>query len=203
MFAVGATTLLVGKLFFSWTVDSVAIVLFLSIWIPFVLPLILPSVQSLKYGDFELKFIEETVQQVQKDVSLLANQTEIDMDETKKNTIKVDPYQVRLKYTSDRVDAKYFRVRVWLDAPKEFMEQVAMVVFERHPTFKNRFKTVQTPPFEDSFKCWGEFTIRAEIKLKDGTILRRQRYLALENDQLETADDTQPREARPIRSPFP
>jgi len=189
VFAVSAAALLLSKLFFYRSFDWITVTLFLIIWIPFVLPFVLPSVSSLKFGDFELKFIEGSVQQVQEAVTALANQTEIERDENKKSDIKVDPYEVRLKYTSQRLDARYSRVRVWLDAPKDFIEQVDSVVFERHPTFKNRFKTVRTPPFEDRFKAWGEFTIRAEIKLKNGVILRRQRYLASENPESEIAED--------------
>ncbi len=75
-----------------------------------------------------------------------------------------------------------YRVRVWLDAPDEFIRDVETVQYERHPTFKNRYKTTSQKPFEDKFKCWGEFTIKAQIKLKTGEVLRRQRYLSLNSD---------------------
>ena len=142
-------------------------------------------------GGFKLGTIERSLKQVQAEVATLANKTEIEQEE-RKFSIKVDPYKVRLRYTSERVDEKYFRVKVWLDAPKDFLAQVGKVVFERHPTFKNRFKEVTTPPFEDGFRCWGEFTIRAEITLKTGETLRRQRYLALESNQPEMGEDAAP-----------
>ena len=183
IFVVSAAALLLGKLFLGWSVDSIAVILFLVIWIP----AILPYLRRLKYKDIEIEFIER-IKQVQAEVATLANQTEIEKDEKKKD-IKVDPYKVRLRYTSQKLDDRYFRVRVWLDAPIDFMEQVDKVVFERHPTFSNRFREVGAPPFEDTFKCWGEFTIRAEIKLKNGAILRRQRYLALEISQTEINDE--------------
>jgi len=176
IFAVSAAALLVGKLFFALSVDAVTIILFLVIWIPAVLPLL----RRLKYKDIEIEFIEQTVKQVQADVASLANQTEIQREEQQLN-IKVDPYKIRLRYTSTRRDAKYFQVRVWLDAPANFLAQVSKVVYERHPTFKTRFKEVTTSPFADSFRCWGAFTIREEIFLTSGEKLRRQRFLSLEN----------------------
>lgn len=183
IFVVTSATLLWGKLFCGWPIDSVAIVLFLIIWIPAVLPLL----HRLKYKDLEIEFIER-FKQVEEEVATLANQTEIEKDEKNKD-IKFDPYKIRLRYKSERLDERYFKVRVWLDAPKDFMEQVDKVIFERHPTFKNRFRPVGSFPFEDTFKCWGEFTIRAEIKLKSGESLRRQRYLSLEDAQPEIEED--------------
>ncbi len=102
---------------------------------------------------------------------------------------------IRLRYTSERLDEKYSRVRVWLEAPAEFLAQVAKVVFERHPTFKNRLREVDAPPFEDAFRCWGEFTIRANVILKNGETLRRQRYLALDAEQLGVTGDDEPPDA--------
>jgi hypothetical protein len=183
LFTVSAAALLVGKVFFAWAIDSVAAILFLMIWIPAVLPLI----RRLKYKDFVIEFIERSVEQVQADVADLANKTEIEKEKGKLK-INVDPYKIRLKYTSDRIDAKFFRVKVWLDAPTDFLAQVTKVVFERHPTFKNRFKEVTSEPFKDSFRCWGEFTIRSEITLKTGDTLRRQRFLRLRGGQSETSE---------------
>lgn len=187
VYSVSGVILLVGKLFYCWPVDSVALILFLIIWIPLVLPLI----RRLKYKDLEIEFIERAVKQVQAEIATLANQTEIVKDEKSHalQDIKVDPYKIRIRHTSERVDEKYFRVRVWLDAPQEFIPQVKKVIYERHPTFKKRFKETTVAPFEDTFKCWGEFTIRAKIELGNGELLRRQRYLSLEEGQTEASDD--------------
>lgn len=173
LFSIGALALLLGKLFHGWTVEPATLALYLIVWIPFILPFL----HRLKYKDIELEFVER-VKQVEAEVADLANENEIGKDEKKGF---IDPYTVRLRYTSARVDEKYFAVRVWLDAPPEFLSQVDRVIFERHSTFRNRFVEVANPPFEDRFKCWGEFTMRAEIRLKSGKSLRRQRYLALED----------------------
>jgi transcription initiation factor IIF auxiliary subunit len=84
-------------------------------------------------------------------------------------------------------------VKVWLDAPADFLAQVEKVVFEGHPTSKNRFKEVNAPPFEDTFTCWegGEFTIRAVITLKSGETLRRQRYLALRYESIQPEEEAE------------
>ena len=171
----GATVvLLIGKLFLHWPLDSTGVALFLIIWIPFIIPIL----RRLKYKDLEIEFIERAVKEVKADVATLANQTEIEKDQRKPD-IKVDPTQIRIRHTSKKLDGKYYMVRVRLDAPPEFMQQVKKVVYQRHETFREQFKEVSTPPFEDSFKCWGEFTIKAEIELSNGQTLRRQRYLTL------------------------
>jgi|SRR5579871_3868343 len=124
----------------------------------------------------------EALQEVQSEVASLVNQSEIAKDQAKPE-LKVDPKKIRIDYTSAEFDAKYWSVRVWLDAPKEILSQIEKVTYERHPTFKKRFMETTLPPFEDSFKCWGEFTMKAEIRLKNGQILRRQRYLSLEVEE--------------------
>ncbi len=89
---------------------------------------------------------------------------------------------IQLVHSSSPTDSKYWRVQARLEAPNDFFDSVQEVIFERHPTFKNRIKHVKSPPFEDSFKCWGEFILKAEIVLKDGQVIHRQRYLSLDDN---------------------
>jgi hypothetical protein len=180
LFAASSAVLLIGKVFFAWPIDAVAVTLFLAMWIPAVLPLL----RRLKYKDIEVEFIERSVKQVQADVATLANRTEIESEKRELN-IDIDPYKIRLRHSSERVDERYYRVRVWLDAPTDFVTRISKVIFERHPTFKKQFHQVDSPPFEDAFKCWGEFTLRAVIDLKTGECLRRQRYISLGHDSSE------------------
>ena len=123
------------------------------------------------------------LQEVSAEVASLVNQTEIARDENRLDETKVDPKAIRLKHSSKHLDAKYWSVKVWLDAPEDFLSQVEKVTFQRHPTFIHRFKETTTAPFEDSFSCWGEFTIKAEIKTRSGQVFRRQRYLTLDTEQ--------------------
>jgi YEATS family len=183
LFMGAGAALLVGKLFLKLPLDSSAVALFLIIWIPFIIPIL----RRLKYKDLEIEFIERAVKEVQADVATLANQTEIEKDHSKPD-IKVDPTQIRIRHQGKKLDENYYRVWVRLVAPPEFMQQVKKVVYRRHETFREQFKEVSKPPFEDSFTCWGEFTIKAEIELFNGQTLRRQRYLTLtdESDATET-----------------
>ncbi|MBO0408863.1 pYEATS domain-containing protein [Aeromonas hydrophila] len=75
-------------------------------------------------------------------------------------------------------------MNVWLDAPSKFLQKIDKVFFERHSTFKNRFSEIRTAPFSDVFRCWGEFTMKAEIYLKDGQVLKRQLYLTLQQEDV-------------------
>lgn len=123
-----------------------------------------------------------TLQEVRAEVATLVNQSEISKDQAR-SSLKVDPKAIRLRHSSVQDGDKYWKVKVWLDAPAEFLAEVEKVIYERHPTFKDRYKEVLSSPYLDSFRCWGEFTIRAEIRLRDGQTLRRQRYLALQVDE--------------------
>lgn len=118
------------------------------------------------------------LQEVKAEVAALVNKSEVDNDRLKQ-ALKIDPNQIQLSHSSEPVDQKYWRVRVWLEAPTEFLAMIDKIVYERHPTFKDHFKEVKSTPFSDSFKCWGAFTIKAEIHLKDGQVLKRQRFLSL------------------------
>ena len=143
--------------------------------LPKILPELIRRIRKAP-GGWEFAALKE----VSAEVALLVNQSEVDKDKSAAR-LKVDPKSVRLKHSSVRLDEKYWRVEVWLEAPEDLMPQIEKVTYERHPTFRDRFKDVTAPPFEDTFRCWGEFTIKAEIKLKDGVHLKRQRYLSLEN----------------------
>jgi hypothetical protein len=149
---------------------------------------LLPLLRRLKYKDLEFKF-GERIAEVQADVATLVNHQEIAQD-AQRGRLRVDPYSIRLRHTSERIDERYFRVRVWLDAPDDFISTVEKVIYERHSTFQQRLKEVTLPPFEDRFKCWGEFTIRAKIHLKNGEVLRRQRFLALVDSPPEVMEES-------------
>lgn len=123
----------------------------------------------------------QAIQEVRKEVAAIANASEIQKDSTL-GELKIDPNQIKLVHKSQQIDIKKWRVQVWLDAPDDFLQQIDKVVFERHSTFKNRFKETLFAPFTDTFKCWGEFTIKAEIHLKSGQILKRQRYITLQQE---------------------
>jgi hypothetical protein len=186
VFAFSAAALLVGKLIYAWPVDAVAVVLFLVIWIPAALPLL----RRLKYKDIEIDFIERTVKQVQAEVATLANQTEIEREKREIN-IEVDPYKIRLRYTSEWYDDASFNVTVWLDAPPDFLAQVRMVIYEGNQALGIPSEAVHAAPFRYSFRCRAGFTIHARITLNTGQILRRQKDLQIENSQPEAGEDVE------------
>jgi hypothetical protein len=166
--------LLVGKLFFAWQVDSWSILLLALVWLPFCIPFI----QKLKFKDVEIE-LARRVKEVQKEVSSLVNHTESESDKAVLGN-EIDPYKIRIEYESTEIDSKWNRVRVWISLPENFSPPVKKVVYIRHETFRQREKEVTTGPnFEDVFRCWGEFTIKAKIYLEGGKVLSRQKYLSL------------------------
>lgn len=123
----------------------------------------------------------DELEAVKAELADLSNTKEVQTDQ-EQHSLDVDPKSVQLTHTAEPAEPGKWRVRVWLDAPQEFLDQVATVTYERHPTFKNRTKDVVDAPFVDKFRCWGAFTIKAQIHLQNGTIIRRQRFLALDSD---------------------
>ncbi|MEM9856510.1 MAG: pYEATS domain-containing protein [Bacteroidota bacterium] len=58
---------------------------------------------------------------------------------------------------------------VWIDAKREYLEEIDSVVYILHPTFKDRVRTISSieSNFKLSSKGWGEFTIFIRIYFKD------------------------------------
>jgi transcription initiation factor IIF auxiliary subunit len=219
-FCFATLTLLIGKLAGGWSVDSVTIVLFLILWIPLALPLIKRAKYKdleLEFVDRVKQAVRENVAQVQENLAALADQTAIVQEhlrqqdqlkqqgqlkqqdqpkpeeQLKQPDITVDPYSIRLDYDYEPIIAeekRRFRVTVRLTAPEEYLSMVEKVIWELHPTFKKRFQQVSSPPFEITFRCWGEFTIKAAIKLKNGDTYRRQKYIALHDRNEWSARET-------------
>jgi hypothetical protein len=172
----------VGNIFFHVAVDAYTVLLLVLVWAPFCLPYI----RKLKFKEFEIE-LEERLKQVQKEITTLANTSEMATEKASPG-FKYAPQDIRVRYRAARSDAKWFRVTVWIEAPAEFRSEVSKVVYERHASFTNpRKEIVQGPAFTDTFRCWGEFTIKAEIHLRDGTVVNRRRYLSFSNAE----DDVQ------------
>ena len=76
-----------------------------------------------------------------------------------KGIVKIAPTDIRIRHSSKRINDKYFRVSVRLDAPEDFLELVESVKYERHPTFPEPFKIVDKAPFQDVFRCWGAWQL--------------------------------------------
>jgi len=120
----------------------------------------------------------DKLQEIKTELSELNNKNEINNDKGNAE-LKIDPSLIKSSHSSEPANGKYWRVQVNLEAPEELVGETEKVEFERHPTFKNRIKAINSPPFTDSFKCWGAFTIKATILLRDGQILMPHEAIGL------------------------
>lgn len=85
----------------------------------------------------------------------------------------------------DTKDYEYYKIKIWLDADQpEMLDQIASVVYELHPSFRNAIRVVlnRDDGFALTITAWGEFNIHAEIKFKGGrSSIHLSRYLNLSN----------------------
>jgi hypothetical protein len=154
------------------------IYLLLLFWVPVLIPL----VSKIKYKDLEISM--EQISEVGKELSKLQNSVQ---EKEEKNFIieGVDKFQIthiakkRRKTWNDR----YYRVKVWINSPEEFINKIKKVKFIRHPSFKNQEYITENRinNFQDKFSCWGEFLMRIEIHLVDGQLLKRTHYITFHN----------------------
>jgi hypothetical protein len=80
----------------------------------------------------------------------------------------------------DRDGQDYYRIRLYLDADEEgSLDLVSEVTYYLHPTFRQPIVVVgdRRTSFELRTSVWGEFNAAANVRFKDGTNLKLERYL--------------------------
>ena len=66
----------------------------------------------------------------------------------------------------------HWRVRIFIDATPEELEMIRQVVYELHPTFKNRLRISDrsSRQFEENIWTYGYFKVKAKVILKDSRL---------------------------------
>ena len=109
--------------------------------------------------------------------------------EKKKELEENQPSDIYLAHRATRAPdldsdgAKYFRIRVWLDADHpELLNDVKEVKYILHPTFKNpvRVITDRRTLFGLNTIGWGEFNLKGIVTFNDGSIKDLERYITLD-----------------------
>ena len=69
-----------------------------------------------------------------------------------------------------RKGSRWFRWKVFLDAPPEELESIEEVKYTLHPTFPEpvQVRKDKGNKFALESSGWGEFTIQADIRFRDG-----------------------------------
>lgn len=64
----------------------------------------------------------------------------------------------------------YFHWRVFVDAPTKLLSDIAEVEYRLHPTFPKPIRRSSDPSDQFALETsgWGEFTIQAKIRFRDG-----------------------------------
>jgi len=158
---------------------------------------VIPLVQKLNFGGFgvELKQAKEDLKEVKNEMKQVQEGLEENEIAKEKDQgfgdLKVDPYSIRLNYQKQNDN----RIKVWLGAPADFLNtQVEKVIYDRREGGKLSRTEVSNPPtkFATTFKCPTAFTIRAEIKVKNGKTLKRRKYIALDELDAGLAESDEP-----------
>ena len=69
-----------------------------------------------------------------------------------------------------RKGSRWFRWKVFVDGPPEELESIEQVKYTLHPTFPKpvQVRKAKGSKFALETSGWGEFTVRAAIRFKDG-----------------------------------
>ena len=70
---------------------------------------------------------------------------------------------------------------VWLEAPAGELDQVQKVTWRLHPTFPDPVKelTNRDEQFKLTTSGWGTFKVKADVAMKDGTVVKLHHQLEL------------------------
>ena len=71
---------------------------------------------------------------------------------------------------------------VWLDGPSDELDLIQEVVYILHPTFPNPVYEIsdRSTNFRLNARGWGEFNIQIQVRLKDGTEIKLDHWLELD-----------------------
>lgn len=71
------------------------------------------------------------------------------------------------------------RIHISITAAKDEIAQIESVTYYLHKSFKNNVITIDTPAdnFRLSIQVWGTFDVKADVKFKDGVLIKLERYL--------------------------
>ena len=86
----------------------------------------------------------------------------------------------RIKYKALRSGGKeHYHLGVWIDGDDRELDQIVMVEYELHPSFKNRVKRSRNRKngFSVTFWTWGMFNIHIRIHRQSGQVQKLDHYL--------------------------
>src|SRR6185369_12353366 len=115
--------------------------------------------------------------------------------------------QIDLRQSSEYVRQNWWNWSVWIEAPANVLSKIEYVNYKLHSTFTDpvRHQTNSQQKFLLKSAGWGEFTINAEIKPKDGNAFTKRHWLTLEYPQSAPAiksASTSIKKAKPRSSVF-
>jgi hypothetical protein len=103
-----------------------------------------------------------------------------------KNAVRQNPgvyvvHKARRDKTLDQGAVEFYRLRIFLETDPTFdLNSVKRVVYHLHPSFQNPDRTVldAETQFEIRTIAWGQFPLRAEVFLREGSEpLKLERYI--------------------------
>jgi transcription initiation factor IIF auxiliary subunit len=99
--------------------------------------------------------------------------------------------QIDVHQNSEYVRRNWWNWSVWIEAPSTVLNDIESVDYKLHSTFPDpvQHRTNRQEKFLLESSGWGEFTINAEIKLKNGKALTKRHWLTLEYPQAAEAVD--------------
>lgn len=92
----------------------------------------------------------------------------------------------------------WWKWSVWVEGSPEDLAEIESVTYRLHPTFPNPVVHVTnaSTKFRLTSAGWGEFAIAADVKMRDGRIVRLERWLEL-GDSAKNKNDLSAEQRRP------
>lgn len=96
---------------------------------------------------------------------------------------------LRLANDSTPISDSRWKWSVWVEGSDEDLDRIEAVRYRLHPTFQDPIRTVTDRPskFKLETSGWGEFTIYAQVRLKNGDVVPLERWIRLEGRMEEPA----------------
>lgn len=141
--------------------------------------------KTAKASAAKTSFARSAKKAAKKSVKRSAKKSYVSLGTARKSSPPSVVDQIDVHQNSEYVRRNWWNWSVWIEAPSTVLNDIESVDYKLHSTFAEpvQHRTNRQEKFLLESSGWGEFTINAEIKLKNGKALTKRHWLTLEYPQ--------------------